>query len=416
MKHVLVCGAGVVGLSCALYLRERGYEVTIVERDGVSGDACSFGNSGLIVPSHFTPLAAPGMVGLGLRWMFNRRSPFYVRPRFDPALATWAVKFIRAANSGHVSRAAPVLRHLHLASRELYEQLADRCENAFGLVKRGLLIICRTLQGVEEEMKAARRARELDIAVEIVSSARAAELDPDITMVMAGAAFYPMDSHLDPRQLMRKLTELVVGAGVNVHWSTAVTGWQTAGGRVIAAKTTLGEIAADEFVLAGGIWSTEMVRELGLKLPMQAGKGYSFTLPQPRQLPRLCSILSEARVAVTPMGTSLRIGGTMELSGLDRSVSRERAKAIAAAVPHYFPEFRAKDFAGVRPWAGLRPCSPDGLPYIGRFARYPNLCVATGHAMMGVSLAPVTGKLVAEIVSGERPRIPLELLSPRRYS
>lgn len=416
MKHVLVCGAGVVGLCCALYLRERGYEISVVDRDAASGDGCSFGNAGMIVPSHFTPLAAPGMVGLGLRWMLHRRSPFYVRPRLDPALAAWALHFIRAANSSHVSRAAPVLRDMHLASRELYEQLADRCENGFGLVKRGLLMLCRTKRGLQDEVKAARRARELDVPVEIISPARAAELDPGIRMDIAGAVFYPMDCHLDPQQLMRKLTEFVIGAGVTMHWSTEVTGWRTANGRIAAARTSQGELQADEFVLAGGIWSSQMVRELGLKLPMQPGKGYSFTLPQPRQLPRLCSLLSEAHVAVTPMGSSLRVGGTLELSGLDRSISPERVKAIADAFAQYFPEFRAKDFAGVRPWSGLRPCSPDGLPYIGRFTRYSNLCTATGHAMMGVSLAPITGKLVSEIISAQPSRIALEPLSPQRYS
>jgi D-amino-acid dehydrogenase len=416
MKHVLICGAGVVGLCCALYLRERGYEVTLIDRDGVSGDSCSFGNAGMIVPSHFTPLAAPGMIGLGLRWMLDRRSPFYIRPRLDPALAAWGLHFLRAANTEHVSRAAPVLRDMHLASRELYEQLADRCENGFGLMKRGMLMLCRTKRGLEDETKAARRARELDVPVEIVSPERAAELNPGIRMDIAGAVFYPMDCHLDPRQLMRKLTEFVAGAGVHVHWSTEITGWHVAGERIVAARTSQGDMPADEFVLAGGIWSSDLVRELGLKLPMQAGKGYSFTLPQPRQVPRLCSLLSEAHVVVTPMGSSLRIGGTMELAGLDRSVSRERAKAIAEAAVQYFPDLRAKDFCGVRPWSGLRPCSPDGLPYIGRFARYSNLCTATGHAMMGVSLAPITGQLVAQIVSAEPSRISLEPLSPQRYS
>ena len=157
------------------------------------------------------------------------------------------------------------------------------------------------------------------------------------------------------------------------------------------------------------------MRALDCRLPLQGGKGYSFTVPNPPQLPRLCSILSEAHVAVTPMGTSLRIGGTMEFAGLDRSISERRTQAIAAAAARYFPALRAQDIAQVRPWAGLRPCSPDGLPYIGRFARYSNLCVAAGHAMLGISLAPITGQLVAQILAGERPRIALEPLSPQRY-
>ncbi len=416
MKHVLICGAGAVGLCCALYLRERGYQVTVVERDAAGGDGCSYGNAGMIVPSHFTPLAAPGAIGLGLRWLLDPGSPFYIRPRFDPALATWIVHFLRAANREHVHRAGPLLRDMQIASRELYEQLADRCDNGFGLVKRGLMMLCRTRAGLEEETRAARRARELDLPVEIVSSTRAAELDPDITMDITGAVFYPLDCHLDPRLLMRKLTELAIGAGVTIRWSTPIEGWRVAGVRVEAATTSQGELAADEFVLAAGAWSAELARKLDCTLPLQGGKGYSFTVPNPPQLPRLCAILSEAHVAVTPMGASLRIGGTMEFAGLDRSVSMRRTRTIAAAAAQYFPTLRAQDIAQVRPWAGLRPCSPDGLPYIGRFARYSNLCVAAGHAMLGISLAPITGQLVAQLLAGERPRIALEPLSPQRYS
>jgi D-amino-acid dehydrogenase len=254
------------------------------------------------------------------------------------------------------------------------------------------------------------------LPVEIVSATRAAELDPGITMDISGAVFYPLDCYLDPRLLMSKLTGLVVAAGVTIKRSTQIEGWRTSGARITAVATAPGDIAADEFVLAAGAWSAEVARMLDCKLPLQAGKGYTFTLTNPPQLPRLCSILSEAHVAVTPMGSSLRIGGTMELAGLDRSVSLRRTQAIAAAAAEYFPALRAQDIAQVQPWAGLRPCSPDGLPYIGRFARYSNLCVAAGHAMLGISLAPITGQLVAQVLAGERPRIALEPLSPQRYS
>jgi D-amino-acid dehydrogenase len=415
MKHVLICGGGAIGLCSALFLRERGYEVTVVERDSAGGDGCSFGNAGMIAASHFTPLAAPGAIGLGLRWLLDTGSPFYIRPRLDPALAAWILHFMRAANREQVERAGPLLRDLLLASRELYERLADRCDNGFALVKRGLLMLCRTRAGLEAETRAARRARELDMPVEIVSPARAADLDPDIGMEITGAVFYPLDCHLDPRLLMRKLTELVAATGVNVRWSTQVESWRSEGGRVTAAVTSQGDLAADEFVVAAGSWSAEVLRTLDCKLQLQAGKGYSFMLTNPPQLPRLCSILSEAHVAVTPMGGSLRIGGTLEFAGLDRSIRQRRTQAIAAAAARYFPALRAQDIAQIRPWAGLRPCSPDGLPYLGRFARYSNLCVAAGHGMLGISLAPITGQLVAQILAGERPRIALEPLSPQRY-
>ena len=186
--------------------------------------------------------------------------------------------------------------------------------------------------------------------------------------------------------------------------------------RIKTITTTAAEISADESILCGGSWSPLLARELGLKIPIQAGKGYSLTLKQPRELPQLCSIFTEARMAVTPMGTSLRFGGTMEIAGLNEDINTVRVQGIIKAVPDYFPKFSPQDFADVQPWRGLRPCSPDGLPYLGRTAKFSNLVIATGHAMMGMSLSPITGKLVSEIVSGEKPSFDLSLLSPDRFA
>ena len=192
-------------------------------------------------------------------------------------------------------------------------------------------------------------------------------------------------------------------------------GWRIEDGRIKAVKTSQGDVTADQFILAGGSWSAEIAGGLRLSLPLQAGKGYSLTLSQPRQLPRLCSIFTEARVAVTPMGSSLRFGGTMEIAGLNESINPIRVQGIIKAVQKYFPEFHPSDFANVEPWSGLRPCSPDGLPFLGRTRRYRNLTVATGHAMMGLSLGPITGRIVAEIISGVSPEIDITLLSPDRF-
>ncbi|MBI5768707.1 MAG: FAD-dependent oxidoreductase [Verrucomicrobia bacterium] len=415
MSHILICGAGVIGLCAAHYLRARGHEVTVVDRHPEDRDGCSFGNAGMIVPSHFVPLAAPGMTALAFKWMFDPKSPFYIRPRLSASLIGWGLRFMRASTEQHVARSAPVLRDLSLAGRALFEELADTTGNDFGLVQRGLLMLCKTQSALDHEGAIVARARELGVAAEVVTAARAAELDPDVRMDIAGAVYFPLDCHLTPQRFMATLLRLTREAGVQFAWSTEITGWRSEGRRVVAAITPRGEITADEFVLAGGSWSPATVRSLGLRLPMEPGKGYSLTLPRPRQLPRLCSIFTEARVAVTPMGDTLRVGGTMELSGLDESIRPERVQGIIEAVPRYFPEFRTADFGAITPWRGLRPCSPDGLPYLGRFARFDNLTAATGHAMMGLSLAPITGRIVAQLLSGESPSIDLKLLSPDRF-
>ncbi len=416
-KRVLIVGGGVIGLCVAYYAARRGMTVTVVDRGpGVGRDGCSFGNAGMIVPSHFVPLAAPGMVKLGLRMMWNPRSPFYVKPRLSRDLIGWGLRFSRASTHGRVAAAAPVLRDLNLASRACYEQLADDLGDDFLLAKRGLLVLCKTAAALDEEAHVAGRANALGVPAEVVDAAGAARLDPDVTMDVAGGVFFPKDCHLSPGRFMASLLGTLERLGVTFHWTTDVTGWRRTAGRVDAAVTPAGDLAADEFVLAGGSWSPQAVRGLRLKLPMQAGKGYSLTLPHPRQLPRVCSIFAEARVAVTPMGGTLRFGGTMEIAGLDEAVNPQRVRGIVDSIPNYYPAFKPADFDGVKPWAGLRPCSPDGLPYVGRFGRYANLSAATGHGMMGLSLGPVTGKVVAEVLDGERPSVPIDLLRPDRYT
>ncbi len=414
-KHILIVGGGVIGLCTAFYAMQKGHQVTVVERGNPAHDACSLGNAGMIVPSHFVPLAAPGMVSYGLRMMLHPESPFYVRPRLNLDLLRWGLLFARSATAAHAARSAPLLRDLNLTSRRCYEEFASQFGEVFGLTKRGLLMLCKTEHSLHEEALMAKKACELGLPAHVLTPAEAASLDPGVQMEITGAVHFPQDCHLSPQVFLARLTEALKAGGAQFCWETEVTGWRADEGRIAAVKTSQGDKVADEYVLAGGSWSPQTVRGLGLRLPMQAGKGYSLTLPKPRQLPHLCSIFTEARVAVTPMGSALRFGGTMEITGLDPSVSRSRVAGILKAIPRYFPDFAPEDFRDLPVWSGLRPCSPDGLPYVGRFGRYANLSAATSHAMMGMSLGPVTGKLMAEVLSGELPALPLDALSPDRF-
>ncbi len=414
-KHIAIVGGGVIGLCTAYYAAERGHRVTLFDRAAETDPGCSYGNAGMITPSHFVPLAAPGMIRLALKWMWNPESPFYMKPRFDRRLADWAWKFRRAATVEHVRRSAPLLLHLNLASRACFEQLAREWGNDFGLEEKGIIIICNTEDGLGHELATATMARELGLPVEVLDAKGLAAMEPQVRMRVVGGVYFSKDAYLPPWRFMSSLIRRVRERGVDLSWKTAVTGWRTDGDRIEAMFTARGDVTADEFVICGGAWSSDIARELQLNLPMQAGKGYSLTIPHPRLKPANAMILSEARVAVTPMGEALRFGGTMEITGTDLSISPARVRGIVNAVPKFLPDFGADDFWGVTPWAGLRPCSPDGLPYIGRFGRYANLSVASGHAMMGLSLGPITGKLVAEVLSGEPASIAIEQLSPDRY-
>lgn len=414
-KHVVVCGAGIVGLCSAYYLLERGHRVTVLERGAPDHDSCSLGNAGFISPSHFVPLAAPGIVRKALSWMGDPESPFYVHPRLDPELIAWGIRFWRSSTRERARRAAPLLRDLNLASRALYEALALGTGNSFGLAREGLLLLLRTERAFEEERALAARSRELGMPAEALDAKAVAALEPGMAFDVLGGVLYPLDAHLIPQRLVATMTRLVTDRGGTFVWEGEVTAWKTAQASVVAAITTKGEVGGDEFVLTAGSWTPILARGLGFRIPMQPGKGYSLTMDAPPQLPKRSLILQEARVAVTPMGSSLRVGGTMELAGYDLRINPPRIRGMTRSVSRYLPAYRPEDFDSIRPWCGLRPCTPDGLPYIGRPRSRQNVIVASGHAMMGVSMGAITGKLVSEIVSGESPSVDLSGLSAERF-
>ena len=416
-RSVIICGGGIVGLCTAYYLAREGFRVTLLERNAEGADSCAHGSAGYVSPSHVVPLSAPGMVRKGLKWMLSSRSPFYIKPRLDGELMRWGWLFARACTSGHVRRSAPVLRDLSLLGRKLFVELADITGNAFELKTEGLLNLCKTQEGLDHEAHGlANLANEVGVEARVLNAAQTAALEPGTRLDVAGSVYFPIDAHLTPRKFMPALVALLKEMGVKFQWNTSVYGWRAEAGRIAGVQTSAGDLTAEEYVLAGGSWSPSMVANLGIRLPMQAGKGYSLTLDKPRFQLRKSLILTERRVAVTPMGNQLRFGGTMEISGINDTIRPERVQQIIEAVPHYFSDFNAADFAGIKPWFGLRPVSPDGLPYIGRFGRHQNLTAACGHAMLGVTMAPSTGWLVAEVLTGRKPSVDLTMLNPDRYA
>jgi len=412
-NRVVILGAGVIGLCSAYYALRRGLAVTVIEREPAGGDNCSMGNAGMIVPSHFIPLAAPGMISKGLRWMFNRESPFYIRPRLDPALAKWAWQFYRHSTPQHVARTRELLRDLNLESRRLFVELSS--EEDFGLQTRGMLMLCKTAKGLDDEADVAAAAHEIGVKAEVLDAAAAAKLDPGVTMDIAGAVHFPQDCHLDPARFMASMRRRVLALGGEIVSDTEIDHVETRAGKVVALTGGERRFEGDQFVLAGGSWTPGLLRQVGFKLLMQAGKGYSLTLPRPPELPEVCSIFVEAKVAITPMDGRLRFAGTMEVGGLDLSIDPARVRGIVKSVHAYFPKFSESDFPDGKPWAGLRPVSPDGIPYLGKVPGISNLIAATGHAMMGLSLGPVSGRLVAGLLMGEAPFRPIDSMAVGRF-
>lgn len=418
MKHeaeILVIGGGAIGICCAHYLREQGKEVMVVEKGAICSGA-SYGNAGLVVPSYSIPLAAPGAVSQCIRWIGHPESPFYIKPSLRPSLLHWLWKFQGACNGRRVRRSIPVLRDLTLESLRLFEELAAGQGLDFGFEKTGLLELFRTPAGLEEGKKAFRLLQSFGIESEVLGKADLEALSGGLRTRAVGAILSRGDALLIPDRFVKQLAGYNAGRGVHLATEVEVIGFETSGRRVTRVHTTRGDISASEVVLAGGAWSPRIAGDLHIRLMIEPAKGYSITFKKPDPCPEIPCTLAEAYVVLTPMGEKVRFAGTLELAGFDQSINRRRVQAILKTVSGYFPDLDPNTMEVLEIWQGLRPCTPDGLPYIGRPHSYENVMVAAGHGMLGISLAPATGKLVSQLVTGEPPFMDPGPLRIERFS
>lgn len=417
-KEIVIIGGGIIGLNCAFYLSEEGHHVTVIDKHHpIKNMNCSIGNAGMIVPSHFVPLAAPGIIGQGIRWLTNPRSPFYIRPQFDLDMIKWLIKFWQAANEKHVVRSSPSLKSLNSLSLALYKELKESQKFDFFFKEKGLLLLCNTEKMLEEEIHLSKTANLLGLETVTLDKAGLKALEPAIEMSVAGGVLYTGDAHISPNTFITNMFDYLEKKGNVKFIFEAEIAQITKEKRIIRSVITKDgqEVKADEFVLAAGSFSGTLAKQLHIKLPMLGGKGYSLTIKQQHEKLATPSILCEAKVAVTPWEDTIRFGGTMELGGEEYKINPLRIEGIVNSINNYFPNYDCAPFEEVTPWSGLRPCPPDGLPYIGRFKDTQNLIAATGHSMMGVSLAPATGKIVNSIVNEEKPSIEIQLFAPDRF-
>ena len=442
-KEVSVIGGGIIGLCSAYYLHKAGKSVVVIDKEEV-GKACSFGNAGYITPSHFVPLAAPGMIQKGVKWMLNPQSPFFVRPSLNLDFLLWLWSFAKKCTKQHTINTQAAILDINLKSLALFEELDAEEALDFQFHQKGLLMLYKTEKGLKEEVETVKQANQLGLKAKILSPNELKCLEPNIDFDVIGAAHYPEDAHIAPYELLSSLRAYLETRGVEFIEHAEVTTFNTApflGGdtpayragpsKLVSAHYIKGGkkrvISADEFILANGAWSGQTAASLGLKLPVQAGKGISITLsndPDNKGAPATfdCKtpfILSEAKVAVTPFNNEIRFGGTMELGVLAnqerRGISQNRIKGLLKSAARYLPAFKAENIDQNQFWSGFRPCSPDGLPIIGRCHPYSNLTVSTGHAMMGLSLGPISGKLVSEIITGSKTSVDLAPFDPNRF-
>lgn len=414
-NKIHIVGAGIIGLCTAWYLKKAGYEVTVIDKNDIS-DGTSFGNSGMIVPSHFMPMATPGVIAQGLKWMLNSKSPFYIKPRLNADLIQWLWHFYRSANAQHVAQAMPVLYALNEKSKALYKAMATENTFDFGLEEKGLLMLYKTKKQAAKEEALAEKAHKLGISAEIYDKKELQILETEMDLDVLGGIYFPGDAHLRPNHLMAQLHTRLKQSGVRFLSNTSIVDIKIKGSKTEALLTNENKvIPVDKVLLSSGCWTGLLLKKAGIKIHLQDGKGYSVTLKDPKLQPRIPTILSEAKVAITPMGNALRIGGTLELSGISPRINQKRVQGIIESIAQYYTNMEVPFNNETKVWKGYRPCTPDGMPYIGRAEHLSNLFVGTGHGMMGLSLGAVTGQLLAEIITGQQPSMALAPFRLNRF-
>lgn len=414
--EVVIIGGGVIGLSSAYYLQEAGHQVTIIDQSDIS-DNCSYGNCGYVCPSHFVPLATPGIVQQGLKWMLNAQSPFYVQPRLSKSLIQWGWNFMKSATAEKVERAAVPLRDFALFSQKLYEGWTKLPQFAFSYEHQGLLEIFQTQKVADHAHHTVQDAHKIGLTdTKLLSQAELIAMEPDVKINGIGAIYFACDAHLYPDKLMHQLIADLKSKGVRFCLNETVLDFEKHEGKITSVITNLNKYKADSVVLATGSWSRELAEKLNINIPLMPGRGYSITIDNSPIMTKHPAVFVEGRVAITPMdGNKMRYGGTMEITSVQTPPRMNRVMGIVKTVKQYLPEVDVPVPSIDKVWYGYRPCSADGLPYIGRTKKWSNLVLATGHAMVGLSLGAGTGKIVAEIIQEQKTSVDITLYNPERF-
>jgi D-amino-acid dehydrogenase len=408
-KKVLVIGGGVIGATCAYYLSNSGWQVTLIDQ-GEFGKGCSHANCGLVCPSHVLPLACPGAVGRSLKALFQRHGPLSIKPRFDLGLWSWLWRFAGRCNHNDMLASGRAIEALLNSSRSLYDELFRAESLDAEWEARGVLFVFLKRAAMEEYAHTDQIMRDaFGRGAKRYDGAALAELEPALKPGLAGGWHYECDAHLRPDKLMSSWRRVLTRRGVTIHEQCPFHGFLGRSGRAEAADTSLGKLEADAFVVATGAWTGRLKLDVGCRIPILPGKGYSMTMPRPGRCPAVPLIFDEHRVVATPFESGYRLGSIMEFAGYDETLDPRWFEFLSGAARHYLREPSAEPV--VERWYGWRPMTFDGIPIIDRSPALANVVIAAGHNMLGLSMAPATGKLVAELLGEARPSI-----DPRPYT
>ncbi|MCY3999153.1 MAG: FAD-dependent oxidoreductase [Flavobacteriaceae bacterium] len=409
-KQVAIVGAGIMGLSCAYYLLEEGHQVVVYDQ-AKTGRGTSYVNSGYMTPSHFTTLVNPDVLRSAFRYLLDPSGPLFIKPNLDYQFLKWGIRFVLNANKKNVKNSENTLLNMSFLSKELYGELNKKLNFDFGFTETGLLQTYRTSKVEQSEKKLAKRARELGLEVVHLSKQEVDQMQK-APMNIQGAYWYKDDAHCTPDVFMNHIYQYLIKKGVQFEFGTEIIKLKKSQSNIVSFQSKNNTYQADQIVLANGSWTGKLLKTIARDLSLQPGKGYSFQMDNTDiEMP---AILTESKVAITPMLGKTRIGGTMEISGFNMQLKKNRVESIRRAAQSYYPtiDFSVKKCQNIQ--MGFRPLTPDGMPYVGRMDGCSNLIVATGHAMVGWSLGPVTGKVVSEMVSNKKTSIDVSRCDPNR--
>jgi D-amino-acid dehydrogenase len=402
---LLIVGGGPIGLHCAYYLLKSGRGVTLLDQ-AQAGVGNTSGNAGHIVPSHIVPLAAPGVIATALKWMLDPpRSPFGLKISLNPDYLAWLIRFAACCTESNVTRAIPPLKALGLLSAQLFAEMIAGENFDCSYHQNGLLFLYKTQSAFEAGKQEADILHRHGLPAKVLDKAAVHAREPAALESVIGGVDFTGDASLDPAKYLRLLKERLVEMGAQVREYAPVTGFESKNGKITRVITPAEAFAPSQVILAAGAWSPQVARGLGLNLPIQPARGYSLTVSSPKIRPRGAVLLGERKIAVTPFQGKLRFTGRLEIGEMSTTPNPLWIRRIESAAREYLRLDETLEIEET--WAGLRPTTPDGLPIIGFSPRHENLLLATGHAMLGLSLAPGTGQVVAGLANGVQPEFDL---------
>jgi D-amino-acid dehydrogenase len=410
---IIVVGAGHIGLACAHYLQRDGHSVTVIDQ-GTVGGACSHANCGFLVPDHVLPLTSPEAPAKALLSLFNPRAAFRVKPQLRPELLRWMFEFGRRCTHRQMLATAKVLEALLEASAAEHRSLLSEPGIEADWHQDGLLFVFQTERALGKFADTdALLTREFGVTARYIDSTGLADLEPALRDGLAGGYFYEIDGHLRPDRLNTSWAKLSRQRGVEFIEHCRLEGIDVLNGRIDGLDTSAGRMTADRYVFAAGAWSRRWEDSLECRLPVEPGKGYSVTMSRPDVMPVFPMLMPEKHIGVTPFSDGLRIASMMEFAGFDDRIPEFRIRQLQDSARPYLKEPVGPTIE--EKWYGWRPMTWDSLPIIGRLPAIDNGLVATGHNMLGLTLSPVTGKIIADLVAERETGLPLDAVSPSRF-